>query len=301
MKYVVASLMLSVLLALEVKAMVLDEFKKHLETYRGNGGIATDGIPPHQTPRDTAFLLYVAEDWRRASTLLEMEGLDFWQQCMIIIAAEYLQPKDYVRFLNGVCDLTESGKLEITRWGYFVLCAACGKDGFLDYNYDNPEVLAVINRLEALFKTQAPEQWEKQWKDYFSKMKSGKLKKGIIEEYAEYGRLPETYEDNSKEMYHLLERIHKGLLAGRTIEEVTAEESKKEKGQVQPQTVPKEGNPAVAKRTTDSVATEDKQPSNEPTPTKTTPWKIPLLIAIIATAGAIMAWLYFRKGGRNKL
>ena len=102
----------ALIFAMTAKSMSLDEFKNHLERHRGDGGIAIDGIPLMRTPQDIAFLLYVAEDWQRALTLLEMEALDHWQQINIIVAAEFLPPKDYVRFLNGVCDLTEKGNLK---------------------------------------------------------------------------------------------------------------------------------------------------------------------------------------------
>jgi len=41
-----------------------------------------------------------------------------------------------------------------------------------------------------------------------------------------------------------------------------------------------------------NVPAPDPQPPPEP---QTTPWKLPLLIGLIATAGAITAWRYFRK------
>jgi hypothetical protein len=129
-----------------------------------------------------------------------------------------------------VCDLTEKGKLDITTWESFVTSAACGKVDFLAYNYDQPEVAAVINRMQAFYRTLTDIQYPKNMNqskddflasfkqrmiDYFSSLKSEERKRSVIKECfrLEYP-LPESYKDNSKEAYRLLAGEHKRLLAG---------------------------------------------------------------------------------------
>jgi hypothetical protein len=78
MKQIGVLLALFAFLAVDTYAMSLEEFKNHLERYRGNTSLAGEGGLPHKTPQDIAFILYVAEDWQRALTLVGMEGLDRW-------------------------------------------------------------------------------------------------------------------------------------------------------------------------------------------------------------------------------
>ena len=182
----------------EAKAFLADE----------NKGVLEDSTPPAQTAQDLAFLRYVAENWRQALTLLDTDAPDPRRQRLIIAAAEVLPARDYVSFLNGVCALSESGKIKIIGqdfcYGYFI------KESFLEYNYDNPMVAALIDRMEAICKNQDPEEWG----EYFAEIKSGKRKEELVKTLTAYGDpMPETYAANSKEVYNALVKGHKALLA----------------------------------------------------------------------------------------
>jgi len=284
---------------IEAKTMSLEEVKAFLtdkEKY-----VMEDGAIPYQTVQDVAFIRFVAENWEQALTLLSNDMSDSRGQGLIIVAAEYLPPWDYVRFLNGACDLMEAGKLKVE--GCFFCLRDRGKNGFLEYNYDVPEVAAVINRIETIYKAQEPGQWD----GYFSEIKSGERKKFVIEYFTREGwPMPETYKANSNEPYRWLVKIHEGLLTGKTMNE-TGEEVKKEilankKKQVTSTTHEFYNNtknqPAVEKKVPSRVVAKDTQLQNEPAPTKTTPWQLPLLIGIIATVGSIFRWRYFKKKGK---
>jgi hypothetical protein len=59
----------------------------------------------------------------------------------------------------------------------------------------------------------------------------------------------------------------------------------------------------VGKTQSNSVPVTTTQPTanpDNPTETKTPPWKIPLLVGIVAILGAMAAWRCFRKGGKGK-
>jgi len=170
--------------------------------------VTEDGVPPCQTSQDIAFLIYVVENWQDALVLLERDAPSLREQCLILAAARHLPPKEYVRFLSGVCDLMEAGKLKIR--GISFCFEDRGKEDFLPYNYDQPEVATLINRMEAIYTAQEPGEWE----TYFSSIKSGEGKKQIVKERTIYkDPMPETYKDESKEVYKLLVKEHKRLLA----------------------------------------------------------------------------------------
>ena len=255
----------------EAKPMSFEDVKAYLADEENR--VIEPGHPPLQTSQDLAFLHYVAGDWRRALTLLEKNAPDRRQQNLIVMAAEFLPARDYVRFLNGTCAFIESGKLEMPRWGF--TGGNLAKDDFLGYNYDQPEVAAVINRMEAINKTHAPGKWD----DYFSRVKSGEEKKAIVKLLTAYGDpMPETYKANSKEMYKALVREHKKQMA---------EEEKKAKSKNRTLADSKEGKTTADKK---SEAAPKKPVKN-----KNTHWKFPLLFGVVSGIGVVAAWFYFRK------
>ena len=255
----------------DAKTMSFEDVKTYLANEENH--VLEPGHPPMQTSQDLAFLCYVAEDWRRALTLLEKIASDRRQQSMITVAAEFLPARDYVRFLNGTCDLISSGKIEMPGWGFG--CGSFIKQGFLGYNYDQPEVATVINRLEVIYKAQKPEDWN----EYFSSVKSGENKKETVKLLTAYGDpMPETYKANSKEIYKALVREHKKQMA---------EEAKKAKSKTRDQSDSEEG-----KTTTNE---ENNISKNETAESKSAPWKIPLLIGVIIAGGVVAVWRRFRK------
>ena len=256
----------------EAKTMSLEEAKDYLANERKC--ILEPGHPPMQTSQDLAFLCYVVEDWRRTLTLLERVSPDRRQQHLIIVVAELLSARDYVRFLNGACALVESGKIELPSWnlgfGSFL------KEYFLGYNYDQPEVASVINRLEAIYKAQNSEMW----RNYFSRVRSGEEKKAIVKLLTAYGDpMPETYKANSKEIYKALAKEHKKQMA---------EDAKKTKSKTRTQVDSKEGKAVAAEM--------DEISQNEAAESKSAPWKLPLLIGVIIAGGVVVTvWRRFKK------
>ena len=268
MKWIIVLSLLFTSFVVRAKTMSLEEFRGCLEKYRGNNRIAVEGVLPFETLDDVVFYRHVAENWQQALAVLGEEGLDQWQQIIVIVAAGFIPPQDYVRFLNGVCDLVESGKLKVQELGWVV---SDNRSYILKYNYDHPKVASVIERMEVLYKTKTPEHWEKQWKDYFSKMKSGELKQEMIKQSTQYGwPLPDTYKTNSKKQYHWLVNIHEKILTGKSINELLDEEEEK-------------------------MLLAEEMNNNNPAPTESTSWKLPLLIGIITISCVTMAWRYFKK------
>jgi len=266
----------------EAKKMSFEDAKAYLEDE--SKAVFEPGEPPGQTSQDLAFLRFVAGDWKRALTLLEYHAPDRRQRSLIVVAAECMPARDYVRFLNGVCDLIESKKLkEIPGWSFGL--GSFLKESFLEYNYDQPEVAALIDRIEAIYKIYEPEKWG----NYFSAIKSGDAKKDHVRMLTSCSDpMPESYKDNSKEVYIALEKEHKKLLA---------EESKKAKGKVKPEPTPR-GKKIVRMVDEDGsvrITEVDAPPEDAPVGDKPTPWKLPLLIGTLIASAGVVAWWCFKK------
>jgi len=277
MKKVVALLLLFMGVVAEAKTMSLEEAKAFLTDEKK--AVHEPGMPPRRTAQDLAFHRFVADDWKRALTLLENDAPDLRRQNLIVVVAEVLPAQDYVLFLNGVCDLIESGKLKMPSW-----CFGIGsfiKQGFLAYNYDQPEVAALINRIEALYKIHEPGNWE----DYFLEVKSGERKKYDVQMLTSYGDpLPETYKSHPEEAYRRLVKEHN---------EILAEVAKREREQIKfeqkkiVRMVDEDGSVRIME--------VDIPPEDEPVDDKPTPWKFPLFIGILILGSGVAAWLYLKK------
>lgn len=252
--------------------MSLDEAKAFLTNKKKS--VMEDGVPPGRTSQDLAFQIFVAENWKQALTLLETGSLDRRQRDLIVVVAEVLPAQDYVQFLNGVCDLIESEKLkEMPDWNFGF--GSYIKDGFLDYNYDHPEVAALINRLEALYKIHKPEQWE----SCFSGLKSGEAKKSLVKERTMYGDpMPETYKANSKIVYKALVKGHK---------EALAEEAKQAKKPPKPEPAPRESKviQTVDEHGRIRVSFIDERPEKKPAKDNVT---LPLLMVALILSGVLV-------------
>jgi hypothetical protein len=299
-KAIVLSLLFMSFVA-EAKKMSLEEAKAFLADEKKS--VMEDGEPPGRTSQDLAFQLFVADDWKRALTLLENDAPDLRRQNLITVAAEVLPAQDYVRFLNGVCVLMESGKLKMPGWSFCV--GSFIKQDFLAYNYDQPEVFALINRIEAIYKIQEQGKWDK----YFYDIKSGEDKKLVTKEYGRHINLIETYNKNSKMVYNALVKGHKKLLA---------EEAKKARGLVTPSSTPQERKTGRLVEETNKkivhivdeegrvlVMEMDEPPEPESIRKKDAPWtfcdilfaeNVPVILCITTILiGILLAWYYFKK------
>jgi len=287
MKYVVVLSLLFMGFTVEAKKMSFEEAKAFLVDEKKR--VLEEGVPPCRTPQDIAFLIFVAENWGQALTLLEKDAPDRRRQHLILSAAGVLPAQDYVRFIDGACALMESEKIKVP--GEIFCFSDFIKEGFWGYNYDLPEVAAVVDRMEAIYKVQEPGRWE----GYFSEIKSKEGKQLAIQE-SKYngGGTPESYKANSKEVYNALVKEHKELLA---------EEAKKAKGKIKPESAPKERKTVRIAEEDGSVRItlmDDDPPEDEPVEDNVMSWKLPFVIGTLVISSIAVAWHCFRKKKKCK-
>lgn len=196
-----------------------------ITTYLNNEShlITEDGqLPASNLPETLDFVRAVVADWRQTLQALPSIAPDTRRQTLLIVSGEFLPPKDYVAFIDDLCELRSRNKLtsESLR---SILWAEMPKAGFLAFNFDQPEVSAVVAKLEALVTRDFPNDW----RDFFAELKSGKMKEHVIDRRnREGGRLPESFATSESEPYQQLMggsvKADMKLLAKSPIEAVTS-------------------------------------------------------------------------------
>ena len=174
LRAILFSLVAAVLFCCEVKAMPTD-IKSFLDDKTNS--LNEDGFLPETPPQMLSFARYVVGNWQQLLTTIGTDAPDVRRQNLIVVAAEFLPPHDYVSFVSGICDLNASGKIKLGTFKT-ILNAKMFKNGFLAFNYDKPEVAAVITKLETILQAGEPGKWT----DCFSGIKSGTAKQAVVAE-----------------------------------------------------------------------------------------------------------------------
>ncbi len=136
--------------------------------------ISEEGYLPNKVA-SPEFVRSITANWREVLENVPVIAPDSRTQSLIIVAAEFLPPPEYVKFLNVLCDLRAQGKLDRESL-YSVWLARMVKSGFLSYNYDQPEVMSILVRLE----NQMTKDFPNELVESFASCKSGEAKSHLI-------------------------------------------------------------------------------------------------------------------------
>lgn len=162
--------------------------------------LTEDGFLPEKPVEVLAFARYVAGNWQSVLTAFDQLAPDTRRQKLVVVAAEFLPPLDYVAFIGGIADLKASGKVTLETIK-MIATAKTFKDGFLAFNYDKPAVAAVINKLEAILEASEPGQWT----DYFGNIKAGTTLQSVVAERSRDGEpMPEALDAGPSAAYRQL-------------------------------------------------------------------------------------------------
>jgi hypothetical protein len=154
-----------------------------------NHSVGEDGILPFNEPETVNFVKFVVVNWRAIGANLDQIAASPPEQCLVVAAAEMLSPRDYVEFVGEVCDHDSESPVSPQAIST-ILEAGMNKNGFWAYNYDQPEVSAAIDKLEAIMLKENP----KQWAEFFKELKSGQMKQNVIQRLKRDGDpMPEEY------------------------------------------------------------------------------------------------------------
>ena len=188
-----AFLILSLFVMLSENRLLAETFQlpSRVAAFLANdqNGVTDDGIIVGGGNGGGEFVQYFCAHWRDIVANCASIAPDKRRQNLIAAAAEALPPDDYVNFLNGLSDSIASGKTPSFDI-YAITDGVREKQGFLAYNYDNPRVAIVIQKLEALCIARRPN--DPDVKKAWGEMKSGQAKIKIAEYMRENGQhMPE--------------------------------------------------------------------------------------------------------------
>lgn len=170
-----------------------------VKTYISNKShvITEDSQLPLKSDQTAEFVASVVSNWRQIFAEMGSISEDTNSQSLVIVAGEFLSPKDYVAFVESLCELRS--KNEVTAAALrFVLWSGMAKRNFLAFNFDRPEIAVVLSKLEILINRDFPGEWTL----YFDELKSGKMKDNLIRRASEGGYpLPESFDSTAKISY----------------------------------------------------------------------------------------------------
>ncbi len=162
--------------------------------------VSEDGILPDEDLDVLPCARYVVANWQSVLTSFAQLAPDTRRQRLVVVAAEFLPPRDYVSFVSGIADLQTTGNATLQTIKT-VAIAKMFKNGFLAYNFDKPEVVGLIAKLETILQAGEPGTWTA----FFTAMKAGTLKQAIVAERTRDGNpMPEALADGPSEAYRQL-------------------------------------------------------------------------------------------------
>ena len=166
--------------ALDLPASV----KNYLQTQHllDEGGRPLPDCNATQTGNGDVFVQYVQSNWSAILDNLAALAPDPRQQKLVIRAIEYLPPRDYLTALNKLCDLNAAGVVK-TQILDFAVRARTPKNGLLSNNYQDPEVVQLVQRLQS----QLPK--DSQTQGLLSDILSGK-QKAVDHQWADDENVP---------------------------------------------------------------------------------------------------------------
>jgi hypothetical protein len=145
--------------------------KTYLQTQHllDEGGRPLPDCNATQTGSGDVFVQYVLSNWSAMLDNLGSVAPAPKQQKLVIRALEYLPPRDYLRALNKLCDLSAAGVVK-SETLEFAVRARTPKNGLLSNNYQDPQVVQLVQRLQSLLPK------DSQTQGWLSDILSGKQK-----------------------------------------------------------------------------------------------------------------------------
>lgn len=162
MKCKILSILTGCVALLAAQSAVAFDLPNQVKEYLKTQHLMEDeGLPycnADQTGIGDVFANYTLAHWSAMLDSLATIAPELRQQELIVRVIEWLPGRDYLKALNRLCDLNGKGivKGEILE---FAVHGKVPKHGFLSANYQDPQVIQLVQRLQSLLpkdsKTQA--------------------------------------------------------------------------------------------------------------------------------------------------
>src|SRR4051812_29636137 len=114
--------------------------------YLESGRFGEDGTLVDVRGNLQPFTRYVTTNWASMLDQFDTVAHSTREKLLVLAAADELAPADYLSFLEKLASVSKSAEFDTKVWSGVILPTRA-KQGFLAYNYQNPRVAAVVERI----------------------------------------------------------------------------------------------------------------------------------------------------------
>jgi len=157
------------------------QLPSNVSQYLESGWFGEDWMLEDTGGKLTEFTNYMTSNWVQVLDNFDAVAPTIRKKLVILAACEALSPTDYLAFLEKLARLSQAPGFDVKVWNG-VISPTKLKEGFLAYNYQNPRVSAVINRIVATIPADDPHRPEIQ------KIVNGQAKQDFLDYNAAYNK-----------------------------------------------------------------------------------------------------------------
>ena len=144
------SILTSVLLCVVPQAMSI-ELPPNIQQYLQNGDVTEgEGRLTGTQADQAAFVDYVKLHWSEMLDNIESIAPGARPQYVIIAAAEQLPGRQYLSFMNKLCERKAAGKVTAKAFEHAILGLTPKKRGFLAWNHQDQQVRQLVQRIQGM-------------------------------------------------------------------------------------------------------------------------------------------------------
>ncbi len=143
------------------------KMEPEMQAYLNSAQVTEDGIPSGDYHGPSSFRSYLRANWREILDNIQTIAPNRPQQAVIFATAAFLPSPEYLDFMAATIDQFEKGNLDATAVRHRVLFPPRHRYGFLQFNYQNPQVRSICEKAKRLFPS------DQQLQEYLSDILSG--------------------------------------------------------------------------------------------------------------------------------
>ena len=122
----------------------------NIQQYLQSGSLTEDGELSGTAAEQTAFIDYVKANWSAMLDAIDTIAPKPHEQMLVVAGAEYLAGRQYLQFVNKLCDRKAAGKVTQLAFERTVTALTPKKLGFLAYNHQDVQVRQLVQRLQGM-------------------------------------------------------------------------------------------------------------------------------------------------------
>lgn len=122
----------------------------NIQQYLQSGSLTEEGELSGTAAEQTTFIDYVKANWSSMLDVIDTIAPKPHEQMLVVAGAEYLAGRQYLQFVNKLCDRKAAGKVTQRAFELGITALTPKKLGFLAYNYQDTQVRQLVQRLQGM-------------------------------------------------------------------------------------------------------------------------------------------------------